>query len=191
MSKTDLTQFDYKKVAKLDANAWRSYYNHRFFKMFIQLLRGMKAQIRLNWYLTLKLAFYSGRAATTYRRTKDHENYEKVLKDLTKYYQVLSSHCTLPFDYKEAAKLELEWWDIHRYPEKYKKSLEISLAEAAAVVYGVNPKNLKDYAHYRAVAMMIPNHTGDKGKTDSDKDYKEIESLLAKSWQSLYNTVQE
>ncbi len=181
MSKSDLTRFDYKEVAKVDADAWRSYYNHQFFKMYWQLLRGMKAQLGQNWFITLRLSFYAGWAAADFRLKRGHENYDRILKNLTKYYGLLSKHSIQPFDYSEAARLELEWWDIHRYPKKYKKSLEASLAEAVAVVYDVDSKALKDYAHYRAVAMMLPAHTGDKQKSDPEKTYKEVEDLLVRS----------
>lgn len=190
MAESDLTQFDYKYVAKIDADAWRSYYNHQFFKMFLQLLRGMKKQLNTNWTTTLRLAFYSGRAAASYRVKKGNENYPKVLKDLIKYYKILNAHSLQKFDYEEAAKLELEWWDIHRYPNRYKKSLEASLADAAAVVYKVHPETLRKYARYRAEAMMIPNHVGDKGKVNPEKDYQEIEALLLKSWEALHKAVQ-
>lgn len=191
MRKTDLTEFDYREIARIDAEAWRSYYNHQFFKMFWQLLRGMRAQLRFNWFLTLRLAFYSGWAATDFRLKRGKENYPRILKNLTKYYKILSAHSQEPHDYKEAARLELEWWDIHRYPKKYEKSLEASLAEAAAVLYHIEPSKLKEYAHYRAEAMLLPAHSGDKGKQDPDELYREIEAMLIKSWLSLEKAVKK
>lgn len=187
MAKSNLRQFDYKKVAKLDADMWRSYYNHQFIKMFLQLLQVMRTQLHLNWFLTLRLALYSGLAATDYRLKKGHENYPRVLINLIKFYKVISKNCTEPFDFQKAAEFELEWWDIHRYPGKYKKSLEQSLADTQAVIYHCDAAQFKDYAHYRSVAMLLPNHEGDK--QNNPPDWDKINELLVKSWQSLHRTM--
>jgi hypothetical protein len=188
MRKSNLRELDFQKVAELDAHMWRSYYNHQFVKMFFQLVRLMRSQLHLTWILTLRLAYYSGIAATNYRLLKGEEDYPRVLKNLNKFYKVISDNAIEPFDYENAAKLELEWWDIHRYPKKYKKSLESSLAEAAAAIYNVAPSKLKDYARYRAVAMMLPHHEGDK--QPKPPDWNEIKDLLVKSWQSLHKAIQ-
>jgi hypothetical protein len=187
MAKPNLRQFDYQRVAQLDTAMWRSYYNHQFLKMFVQLLQTMRTQLHLNWFRTFRLAYYSGLAATDYRLKKGKENYPRVQKNLIKFYKVISNNCSQPFDYKKAAKLELEWWDIHRYPKKYKKSLEQSLADAQAVIYHTESAGLKTYAHNRAVAMMLPNHEGDR--QDNPPDWKKVNDLLDKSWQSLYAAV--
>lgn len=188
MGKSDLRQFDYQKVAKLDTAMWRAYYNHQFIKLFLLLMQIMRTQLHLNWFTTTRLAYHSSRAAINYRRKKGHEDYPQVLRNLTKYYKILSRNSKAAFNYKEAARLELEWWDIHRYPKKYKKSLETSLAESAAVIYGVKPVSLADYAKWRAEAMMIPNHEGDSQKIKPD--WKKIERLLISSWRSLHISVQ-
>jgi hypothetical protein len=189
MAKSNLRQFDYKKVARLDADMWRSYYNHQFIKMFIQLVRVMRTQLHLNWFLTLRLARYSGWAAADYRLKKGRENYPRVLRNLVKFYKIISDNCTEPFDYQHVAELELEWWDIHRYPNKYKKSLEQSLADAQAAIYGTDSVKFKAYAHSRAVAMLLPKHEGDK--QDNPPDWLKINDLTLKSWHALYTAVQK
>jgi hypothetical protein len=156
--------------------------------MFILLLKTMRSQLHLNWWLTLRLAFYSGVAATDYRINKYRENFPRVEKNLIKFYKTISDHCTEPFDYEKAANLELEWWNIHRYPGKYKKSLEESLADAASAMYNTDPTTLKTYAKYRGRAMLLPNHEGDK--QSNPPDYGQIKDMCVKSWTSLHNSVQ-
>lgn len=189
MAKIDLREFDYKRVAKLELDIWRAYYKHQFLKLFFLLFQLLRTQVHLNGYLTFKLAFYSAFAAADYRIKRGHENYERDLNKLVSFYRIISKHSVDPFDYKKAAKLEFEWWDIHRYPEKYKKTLEQGLAEATAAVHNVKPESLKEYAHYRAIAMMIPDHKGDRQKIKPD--WQKAELLLLKSWQSLHQAIQK
>lgn len=190
MLRADLTQFDYRKVAALDAEMWRSYYNHRFFRLFFQLVRLVRLQIGLNWLFTLRLAFYAGWAAAYYRiNKKKGVDSARVVKNLTKFYQLISQNSLQPFDYRKAAELELAWWDVHRPSYKNSPALERSLAEGAAAIYSVKPSALKEYAHYRAVAMILPRHEGDDQKTPTD--WQEVHRLLEKAWRSLHKTVQK
>lgn len=187
MSK-DLRQFDYQKVAKLDSDMWRAYYNHQFFKLFLLLIRLMRTQFQFGHFLALRTAYYAGIAATDYRIRRGHENMARVEKRLIKFYQVISANSKEPFDYKKAAEIELEWWNIHRYPKRYKKTLEVSLAEGAAIIYNGKTKDFLEYGRLRAEAMILRDQMGDVQKVEPN--WKKIESLLTTSWRSLHDAVQ-
>lgn len=186
MTKSDITQFDYQKIAKLDTNMWISYRksNRKFIGLSLQAFRLIKHELRFSWITTARMAFYAGRAAAVYRLRKGNENYVKAQKNLTKLFKTVSDNCTKPFNYNKAAKLELEWWDIQRYPEKHKKSLEQSLAENMAAVYNVTPKRTEGYGRNRAKALSLLN------KDDQRFDKGEFSTLLKKSWKSLHDSIQ-
>jgi hypothetical protein len=186
MAKTDLKQFDYMAIAQADTKAWKAYYNHAFHKMFWYLLIAMKTQLGFNWFRTLRLAYYSAWAAADYRINRKNVNIQRVLKNITKYYKLISDHVTEPFDYKEAARLEVEWWEIHRRSYKNNAQLEKALAENLAIVHNVDPAVLKDYAHYRAEAMILPRHVGDD---QNPTDWDEVYRLVEKAWKSLHEAV--
>jgi hypothetical protein len=116
--KVDMREADFNKCAEVETKMWRDYYNHHFIRLAFYLLVSAKLAFKGSWFVSLRLAWYSGKAATIYRLKKGHEDYSKVLKNLEKFYKIASDHVVQPFDYHEAARLELEWWDIHRYPEK-------------------------------------------------------------------------
>ena len=158
MTKADLRYFDYQRVGELDADMWRAYYNHQFFSLFRLLFLLIKEQLGQNWFITLRLVYYSAWAAADYRINRKHVNSRRVLKNITKFYQLVSSHATTPFDYRKTAELELGWWDIHRNSKDGNHELERSLAAAVAVMYDRSPAIFKDYARYRAEAMMLPRH---------------------------------
>jgi hypothetical protein len=188
MAKANLRQFDYEKVANLDAGMWRSYYNHQFFKLFWQLLQLIRTQLGFNWSITIRLALYSAWAAADYRINRGHVNHQRLTKNLIKFYRIISDHATEPFNYQKAGELELAWWDIHRSSYENNEKLEQSLAAAAAAMYNTVPSSLKSYAHYRAEAMILPQHEGDKKNfTDWDK----VNDLLIKAWQALHTAVQK
>ncbi|HSX18238.1 MAG TPA: hypothetical protein VLE51_02705 [Candidatus Saccharimonadales bacterium] len=187
MPKVDMRKADFVRCAQIETKMWRAYYNHHFIKPAFYLLVSMRTAFQCSWVSSARLAWYGGKAALIYRLQKGHENYPRILKNLVKFYKVGSDHSVEPFDYHKAAELELEWWDIHRYPEKYDKSLEQSIAEAAAVVYHCQPKDLREYASYRAQAAGMLTHESDK--YPEKNDWPKIDDLLYKTWQSFSEAV--
>jgi hypothetical protein len=187
MPKVDMRDADFIKCAEMETKMWRDYYNHHFIRLVFHLLMSVKVAFKGSWIVSIRLAWYSGRAAMAYRLKKGRENYPNVLKNLEKFYKIASDHVVHPFDYHEAARLELEWWDIHRYPEKYHKTLERSIAEAAAVVYHCRPESLMEYGGYRAQAAKMLTHEGDKHPKKND--WVRIDELLYKTWISFGQAV--
>lgn len=186
MSSVDLREFDHDKVAIMDARMWRSYYNHKYISLFWQLLKLLKEQLMLGWVHTIRLAYYSAWAAADFRINRRNIDENRIVKNLTKFFKVISIHSLQQFDYVKAAQLELDWWITHRKAYKVTPELIKSLARAAAIIYGVDSAKLMTYAKYRAEAMILPRHDSDKvNKTD----WTEVEILLKKSWASLHEAV--
>jgi hypothetical protein len=185
--KRNLSQFDYRIVARYDTGMWRAYYQHRFFTLFRLLLKLFRNQFAPNRFVALRLAYYAAVAAADYRIHIGHENHQRVMKYLIKFYRTISAHCTRPFNYIEAAKMELEWWDIRRYPHNYNSTLELSLAKNMAAVYAIDADKLTAYAHYRAEAMLLRDRQGNTGS--AEPDWHKIETLLVHSWKSLAEVV--
>lgn len=190
MAKIDLRQFDPKKVGQLDADMWQAYYNHQFFKLFRLMFLLLKNQLGLSWPLTIRVAYYAVWAAADYRIHKNRgTNNQRILKNLTKFYKVVSDHTVESFNYEKAAELELGWWEVHRKSYTNNPALEQSLADGAAAIYSVDARRLEGYAHYRAEAMILPRHEGDS--PDNQTDWPKVTELTIKSWQALHGAVQK
>src|SRR5439155_880956 len=59
-------------------------------------------------------AYYAANAAFVFKQGKQRADYEKALPDLLKFYSEIRKLSDIPFDVDRAARLELEWWIIHR-----------------------------------------------------------------------------
>lgn len=86
MARSDITQFDYQKVAKLDTNMWISYRNsdRNVIGLFLEAFRLIKHELRFSWITTFKMAIYAGQAAAVYRLRKGNENYGRAQKKSNK-----------------------------------------------------------------------------------------------------------
>lgn len=187
MAKANLRIFDYKKVAKLDTDMWRSYAggNKSPFKLFVRAFKLIKYQLGFSWSATVKLAYNAAWAAFGYRlKKKGKENYARSEKYLIRLFKTISENNNRPFDFEKAASLELEWWGIQRYPDKYAVDLASSLNANMTAVYGTRPNTIKGYGRYRAEALSLLE------KSDTEIDFEKMEVLLLEAWKSLHESVQ-
>ena len=189
MAARDIRNFSPDTFAKLDADMWVAYYNHRFFSLFVLLFKLNYTHFQPSLILTVRGAYHSAMAAIVFRRTKGNEDSDRVLKHLVHFYKLLATHTVSTFDYRKAAELEMEWWLVDRYPDRYEISRAAALAEGMAVIYSVPEVSLKTYGRKRAAAMeLLGDYHYDKTAT---VDWDKLRTLLKESYGSLHASVQE
>lgn len=187
MAKVDLRRFDYSSAAHLECEIWRAYYRHRFIKFAVLTYQFMRTQLGLSAFNTLRLAYYFTVASVEYRINQNHKESDMTVRNLAKFYRVISANSDKSFDYKKAGKYELEWWDIQRYGSKEKEALEKGMAKSFAVVYNTKASKLMRYARPRAQATRLRKKYMLERKVEPK--WGEIEKLLTKSWNALYESV--
>lgn len=187
--KVNIREFDADEVARLDTAMWRSYYSRQRVQLFHEAVELLETEFHFPFWRRRLVAFYAAKAAFVFKDGKSREDYEKALPDLRKFYTHIHDVSTTDFDIEQAAKLELEWWIVHRQRKEYAPgSLSRALADGAAVIYGVSPDRLKEYGDLRAEAMEIRDNKAEAGGV-TEEDWQKIDDLLHRSWRSLYETV--
>ena len=127
--KVNIRDFDADEVARLDTAMWRSYYSRQRFKLYSEATELLQKQYRLPFWRRQLTAFYATKAAFVFKDGKNRADYEKALPDLEKFLGEIRKLSTTDFDVSRAAKLELEWWIVHRERKKYQEG---DLARALA-----------------------------------------------------------
>lgn len=187
---TDLRTFEADQVAHLDTIMWRSYYDRQPVRLFMQLAELLRVQFDLPWLRSYVVAYHAAKAAFVFKDGRSRTDYEKALPDLVRYYGAIRAVSTTPFDIEREAKLELEWWIVHRQREQHAPGdLERALAEAAAALYQIPAESLMEYGRLRTEAMDIRDHKAVQGGV-TEEDWKRIEELLRGSWRALWQAVQ-
>ena len=189
MSKPSLRDFDPQHTGRLDMLIWQAYYNHRFGRMVVLLIQAVHSQFGLNWVQSTKAAYYSGRAATAFRKNAKTKDYTQTIADLETFYTYIRKHSSEDFDPLQMAQLEINWWLVHRYPKQYTQTLEEALAVSMATLYRIDVNLLGDYAKNRAAAGHIRDVATWQTKTEPDWD--EIERLLIQAYKSLKEQVRK
>jgi len=188
--RADLRRFDPGEIAHLDTVMWRSYYEKRSGDLFLQLAELMRLQFHFPLLRSNHVAAYAAKAAFIFKDGRDRADYDRAVPYLECYFQEIHDISDRPFNVQRAARLELEWWILHRERTKHGyEELASAVAEAASELYGVPPEKLIEYGQYRANAMKVRDtRTGVNGVTE--EDWRVIESDLQSSWQSLWNAIQ-
>jgi hypothetical protein len=186
---THLREFDPNEVARLETAMWRSYYEKQRLRLFNQMTELLRSQYHMTPVKSNVVAYYAGHAAFVFKDGKDRADYEKALPDLIKFYNYLHNMSDINFDVYKVAKLELEWWIIHRERAHHEPGdLARALAELQAEIYHVPVDRLMEHGRLRAEAMTIRDTKAEQGGV-TEEDWAKINELLKQSWTSLAQAV--
>ncbi|HEV2861795.1 MAG TPA: hypothetical protein VGX48_12370 [Pyrinomonadaceae bacterium] len=187
--RTSLRRFDPDEVARLETAMWRSYYDRQRLALFLQLAELLRTQYRLPFWRSNAVAFRAAKAAFVFKDGHARAEYERALPDLVKFYQSIREVSDTDFDVERAARLELEWWIVHRERERHAPGdLARALADLQGEIYRLPPDRFAEHARLRADAMLIRDTKAEQGGVTED-DWRRIDDLLRGSWRSLHAAV--
>lgn len=186
---TQMREFDPDEVARLETAMWRSYYERQRLRLFNELTEMLRTQYRMPPVRSNLVAIYATKAAFVFKDGKQRSDYEKALPDLVRFYAAIRKMSDIPFDVDRAARLELEWWIIHRQRAQHAPGdLEKALADLQAEIYHVPVDRLMEHGRLRAEAMTIRDTKAENGGV-TEADWARINELLKESWRSLRKAV--
>ena len=187
--RTTLRDFDPDEVARLETDMWRSYYSRQRVRLFTEMSELLRTQYRLPLWRSNAVAYRAAKAAFVFKDGRSRADYERALPDLVGFYRSIREVSDTDFDPERAARLELEWWIVHRERARHPPGdLDRALASLAAEVYRVPAERLMEHARLRAEAMDIRDAKAEQGGV-TEEDWKRIDELLHQSWRSLHRAV--
>ena len=185
-----MREFDPNEVARLETAMWRSYYDKKQVQLFNQLSELLRTQYHMPLVRSNQVAYYAANAAFAFKDGKTQADYEKALPELAKFYGAIRKMSDIPFDVDRVARLELQWWIVHR--ERWKRGAEElprALAELQSAIYGVPVEQALEHGRLRAEAMKIRDTKAENGTAMTEEDWSKITELLRQSWRSLAQAV--
>jgi len=186
---TQMREFDPDEVARLETAMWRSYYEKHRLSLFSQLAELLRTQYHMTPIRSNQVAYYGANAAFVFKQGQQRSDYEQALPDLVKFYGAIRKMSDIPFDVDRAARLELEWWIVHRQRAQHAPGdLEKALADLQAEIYHVPVDRLMEHGRLRAEAMTIRDTKAENGGV-TEADWSRINELLKESWRSLAKAV--
>ncbi len=168
-------------MAKLEAKAWRNYYEHHYFSLAWNMYTIAREQYQFNKIDSFMLAYHAARAAITFQKEYP-QSAPLILEHLKRYYTVVQKGLRKPLDINLCAELELVWWSQRRMNDhnpSYYKTMSHLLSE----IYGKSSESYDSSTELRAEMMEYRDQRREQGLSESDWSF--IESGLEKSYTLL------
>ncbi|MDR1283029.1 MAG: hypothetical protein LBK99_19730 [Opitutaceae bacterium] len=182
-----LRSFDPDEVARIDAQAWRHYYEKNYVRLTRDLYRLCRRQLGASPARSLQIGWQAARAARVFQKSRSREQAREALPYLERYYNIIRTVSGESFATDEAARLELEWWQQRREnipPEEYARPM----AACAAVLYGVFNDDIRLSAEIRARMMAWRDA---RGGAMTDDDWRHIAGELRRATRHFHAGVQQ
>lgn len=176
--------FDPDRVADLEAEGWRSYYDRNYPRIFWLMTRLTSEQFHVPLPQAALAALQIARAMQAFI-PREHDM-SVVRQRIARYYAIARRYSAFAKDLDRTSELEAEYWDVHRRlignPDK--REFVDTMVGLHAAVFGITPDQARESAELRVEA----NNTVDR-ITGGAKDPEAEWSLLKEQLRGCYRSV--
>jgi hypothetical protein len=190
-----MRSFDPALVGGLEANAWVAYYQRRWPAFLRSVLSLTRHSFGMPWPATMRGAWLVLRANRLWAPFPDNDP-GRARACMQRFYELVAKRDGESFDPVQAARLELEWWRIHRELQHQRADVEEApLVDALATlyrcVYGVadDRPGIHTAAAERALAMRHSDRWVAEGCDDASPLVEEERRALVRSYSALLDAV--
>jgi len=186
--------FDPRLVGRLEAQAWVAYYRRQW-PAFLRAAVGLtRHTFALPWPQTLHGAWLVLRANQLWAPFPDNDP-EGARRAMQRFYQLLNRRYQEPCDPATAARLEVEWWRVHRAHQHGDSDGDTGLISALAAlyayVYDAPEATVRRAAEQRALAMQHSDQWVRDGCQADGPAIAQISAALIRSYGALLSAVHQ
>jgi hypothetical protein len=188
-----MRDFDPRLVGGLECRTWVTYYRREWLPFLLAVIRLVRHTFGLNWPPTLYGAWLVLRANQLWAPYPDNDP-EGCRRCMRRFYALVRRRHGEPFDVVEAARLEVEWWRVHRVHQRDEPGgdadpLVEALAALYAHVYRVELEAVLRAARERAHAMDLSDRWVDAGCDLRSPLVAQEKAALVRSYAALLAAV--
>jgi hypothetical protein len=187
-----MRSFDPRRVGRLECAAWVSYYRREWLRLLVSALGLTRESFRLSWPATLRGAWLVLRANQLWAPYPQNDP-EGARRCMERFYRLVAGSHGERFDTTAAARLEVEWWRVHRELQRGDGGEDTALVEALAALYShVYREPTGDVmlaARERARAMRLSDRWVGEGCDPGSSLILEERAALVRSYAALLAAV--
>jgi hypothetical protein len=183
--RSPLTAFDAEAVGHLEQEAWAAYYYRQWGVLFDRMLRMIRSAFGLSLPQAIYASYLNTYAQVVWARQGARDGVAEEY--MRRFYEYVREPTGGRYDSAKAAKLEVNWWAVHRNRNQYPdhSALAQALADTYAEVYQLPAERLLPAAEDRAAAMDLSDQWNREGKDPNSPLLGQIANLLVRSYRSL------
>jgi len=186
MKTKTIRTFDPARVARLETENWEAYYQKRWGRL-LQVSVGMVQEaFGLNGWQALQGAYLVGRAEIAAAPFPDND-IPRAEAYMRRFYGMVKRIHHEDFDVEHAARLEVNWWVVHRqnFGQADSQPLVEALIDLYAATFRLPRDQVREAAYYRAEAMRYSDRWVNESKASDSPLLGQVESELLKSYTAL------
>ncbi|TCC65713.1 hypothetical protein E0H73_01915 [Kribbella pittospori] len=193
MPATGPRSFDPVVVGNRETDAWAAYYRHEW-RSFLSASVGMvAAAFGMSPRRTLAGAWFVLRANQLWAPYPDNQP-DAARAYMRRFYELVAQDGELPLDPARAARLEVEWWRIHRAHQHddavTTDQLAAALVDLYSYVYDADPEAIRPAALKRVEAMDLSDRWVRAGCDHDDPLLAAERRALVASYAALRKAVE-
>lgn len=183
--------FDPVVVGNRETDAWAAYYLHDWRRFLVASVGLVGAAFGMSPRRTLTGAWYVLRANQLWAPYPDNQP-DAARAYMRRFYELVVQDGGLSLDPARAARLEVEWWRVHRAHQHNgtEESLEDALVELYASVYDADPEAVRPAARKRVEAMDLSDRWVKAGRHRDDPLLAGERRALVASYAALRSAVE-
>jgi head-tail adaptor len=187
--------FDPDKVAYYEKAGWEAYYDRDWMRVFNLMVALNREQFHMSLLTALMAAVDIVRASIAFAPVDN--DVPKATEYLRRYYQKARRAAKLQADAGTLARLEMDYWVVHRklaIERKQHPDLENiapmieSLNNLHAALFGISGQAAHRSAALRALAAKTVDRITGRYSTDVENDWRQVESYLQQAYQAVLST---
>jgi hypothetical protein len=188
-----MRSFDPRRVGRRECATWVTYYRREWLRFLVAALEVTRHAFALSWPATLRGAWLVLRANQLWAPYPNNDP-DGARRCMRGFYALVARRHGESFDVVEAARLEIEWWRIHRYlqredPTASEEALVDALAALYSHVYAVPAADVRPAASQRALAMRHSDRWVEEGCEKSSPLIGLERAALVRSYSALLAAV--
>jgi hypothetical protein len=188
-----MRSFDPVRLGGYETDAWVAYYRRRWAAALVAFVGMVRVGFGMPWPRTLHGAWLVLRANQAWAPYPDNDP-DAARSCMRRFYALVVATHHESFDVNEAARLEVEWWRIHRYLQRESADGDVApltdaLCALYAHVYGVPAEAVRQAAGHRAEAMVISDKWVADGAQPGNPAIDAERAELVKAYAALRNAI--
>ena len=186
-----MRDFDPVLLGHAETDAWVSYYLHRWGRVLRACLTMVRVGFGLSWPDTVRGAWWVLRANQAWAPFPDNDP-DTARAFMRRFYALVARRGPETFDVHEAARLEVEWWRVHRATQHEGASFDGLVDAVAALyahVYAVPLEAVREAAVGRAEAMRISDQWVADGADPTSPAIADERAALVRGYRALRKAV--
>jgi len=185
-----IRNFDPRKLAHYEKENYVAYYQKDWLKLLRVSIGLVKESFGLSLWQAMYAAYLVARAEIAFAPFPDND-VPKAESYMRHFYQFLKKIHHEEFDVTRAAKLEVNWWIVHRklFGNSENQELAETLKNLYAEAYGVEPAKVEEAASLRAKGMLYSDLWVNEGKLSGSPLLVKEEEALVQSYLALKKAI--